>query len=552
MSSATGGFTTANITSANAVVSTAFGVDIIGTQPVDATDPTKVAASSQSAIEYGVALAAISQMVNNGAATDVQAAIQQIQTDLSGSNPQLTTTGPALAQAITDLTTGTTPTLAPSITTDTISMDNSIAFFTDNEVNPPANSTGVAQAKALISDLRNTVLSVVNYRTGEVSSVLTTPFNTTVQEVETVLLPELTTAAERIGWVVTSLASIDNLTPGTPYTFTDPVRFPGETLRITTAATGFTATATITNATATLLSGTVSVNNLTNPTSGSINITTLTTQTGNATANLTYTGTLSGLLLTSVTLTGNITTPVGTFNFSDSAAGQRLSANFSAVPGSPGSLMLTSAYFKGVAATDTVRLTGAIDLPTLVWNQNIGPQIGNVAIPTSGSINGKIEALSAGNVTLTLNGTLTGAFTNAATFNPDIAESTTNFPNWSATFDGTIVAASGLNISALLKASMPAFQTVNFEAKYTRVLGDGSTIFLNVTGTSNTGTGITTATMTNQDGVQVALSFDDSLATDSRLSGTMKTSGGETVGTFSSVSGVPRATYSDGYFETIF
>jgi len=553
MSSASGGFSSANITTFNSVVSTAFGVDIIGTQPVNATDATAIAGAGQAAIDYGVALAAISKMVDNGAATDVANAIQQIKADLSSATPQLTTTGPALSQAISDMTGGADPVLAPTITAGTISIDNSIDFFSGHSVNPPANASGVMQAKAMIGDLRNTVLSVINYQTGEVTAALQTPFNATVQEIETVIQPELTVAADRLGWVATSLGSIQGLGANQSYTFTDPVNHPGETLTIATAATGFTATTTIANATTTLLSGTVTVNDILVPTSGSMDITTLRTQSGNATASLDFTGTMSGLIYTAITLTGNITTPVATFDFSDSSKAQRLTANFAAVPGSPDSMMLTKAYFKGVAATTTARLTGTIDLPTLVWNANISPTSGNVAIPTSATISATIEALANGNPALTLTGTLTGAFANAATYNPNIQESSANFASWSGTFDGSIVAAgSGLNITTLLKASRPSFNTINFEAKYSRVLQDGSTIFLSSTGTSDLDTNITTANMTNQNGIQVALSHNDNLSVDSRLSGTINTSGGETVGNFSTVSGLPRVTYTDGYFESLF
>lgn len=551
MSSATGGFTTTNISNANAVVSTAFGVDIIGTQPVNATNATAVAGAGQAAIDYGVALAAISQMVSNGAATSVTNAIQMIQADLSGPTPQLTTTGPALTQAITDLTTGPTPVLAPTINTTTISLDNSIEFFTSNEVNPPANATGVAQAKALVGDLRNTILSVYDYRTGEVASVLQTPFDTTMQEIETVIQPELTVAVDRLAWVVTSLGSIDTLAQGQTYTFTDPVNHPGETLTITTAATGFTATTTITNATTTLLSGTATVNDLNAPTTGTLSIPTLATQSGNATASVNFTGARSGQLYSAITLTGNITTPVATFDFSDAANAQRITANFTPAPGTTDIMTLTAFYFKGVATTNTARLTGTINVPTLVWNANISPTSGNATIPSNATIVAKIEALSNGAATLTLNGTLTGTFTNAATYNPNIEDSATNFPVWSATFDGSGVAPNGLNLSALLKASSSAFHVINFETRYSRLVQGNTTIFLNSAGSTNLDTDITTATMTNQDGLQVALTFNDNLTTDNKLSGTIKTAGGETVGTFSTVSGAPRVTYSDGYFESL-
>lgn len=553
MNAASGGFTSANISNYNALVSTAFGVDIIGTQPIDATNAVQVAGAQSAAINYSVALAAISQMVSNGDATSVIDAIQQIQTDLSATTPQLTSTGAALTAAIAVLTDATAPILATSITADTISVDGTIEVFTATTVNPPSNATGVAQAKALIQDLRNTALSVIDYNTGDVTAVINTPFNTTAQELETVVAPELTGVTELLGWVASSASSIQTLAAGSTYTFTDLYNHPGETLTIITGSTGYSAAVKIVNtSTATLLEGTMSVSDITAPTSGSLILTTLKTTSGNATVTVSFSGTRSGDIYTGMTLKGNITTPVAIFDFSDDSKSQKMTASFATRPdGSASSVMLTGAYFKGVASTATARITGTIDVPTLVWNQNISPDAGAVAIPNGATISGKIEALSSGAVTLTINGALTGTFTNAATYNPNLADSTTNFPTWSGTFNGSIVATSGLNISVLLKANAPEYQKVNFEANYTRTLADATTIFLNCTGTYNEQTKIMTANMTNQNGLKVLLSYNGTLSSDSKFTGTITTSGNEALATFSTLSGIPRVVYADNYFETL-
>jgi hypothetical protein len=546
MSSATGGLSSANITNCNALVSTAFGVDIIGTQPVNATNAVQVSGAKQAAIDYGVALAAISQMVKSGSVSDVKDAISKIKGDLSGATPQLTTTGAAFSNAIATLIADNK--LAPTITAATISVDDSVKSFTDNPVVLPANPGGVAQAKGLVRDLRNTVLAVVDTTTGEVTSAIRTPFDATVKEIQTVVEPELTTAGDRLGWMVTSAGSIQSIVASHTYTFTDTFSHPGETLTFVTDATGLQATVKVASASATLASGTISVNQSSFPTSGSISLTTMKTATGNATASVTFSGTKTGLIYTGLTLKGNITTPVASFDFSDISQG-KLEASFATVPGNDNSAYLTKASFKGVATTPTARLTGSIDLPNLVWNTSLS---GNrMSIPTSATVSAKIEALSNGNATMTLDGTLSGTFSNAATYNANAPDSASNFPNWTGTFNGSVVASSGLNISVLLKASMPAYEIVNFEAKYTRVLADGSSVFLSSTGTSNNVTKVTTLAMSNQNGLQVAISFDNKLSGDNRLSGTIKTGGNETVGNFSSVKGIPRVTYADNFFETL-
>jgi len=545
MSSASGKFSATNATRCNGVVSTAFGVDIIGTQPVDATDATKVAAANTAALDYAVALAAISKMSDNQETT-VADVVSQIQSDLSGETPKLSTTGTALSNAVSQMV--GSGKLDPAITPSTISVGDTITFFKDNTVNPPVNPDGVAQAKALVHDLRNTVLSVVNYDTGNVASAIKTPFDTTAQEIQTKVAPELTSAGDLIGWVVNSMGSIQDLTGGTTYTFTDPVQHPNQELTITTAADSYTATVTIMEGTNKILDGTMSVDDINAPTSGTLNFTTIKTLSGNSTLNASFAGSKSGTIYTSMVLKGKMTTPVATFDFSDSAPTGKISATFSLVPGTTDSVQLTSMYFKGVASTASAKVTGIIDVPTLVRNTNVSTEL---TLPSSLTISGTIQGLSGSTAVLTITGSLSGTFSNAATYNPQEALSATNFPIWSATFNGSIVASSGLNITALLKASMPQYQTVNFEAKYTRILPDGSTIFLGGTGTYNTSTRLWTANLTNQNGMQVALSFDATQSKDQRLSGTIKTSGGATVGNFSTMSGVPRVTYADDYFETL-
>ncbi|WP_129124895.1 hypothetical protein [Geomonas oryzae] len=553
MSSAAGGFSKTNIDHSNAVVSTAFGVDIIGTQPVDVTDATKVAsASSQTAVDYGVALAAISQMVKNGDASDVKDAIGMIQSDLSAETPMLSTTGGALTQAIVALTSGPEPMLAPTINTETTSMYGTIQHFTDSEVNPPENPNGVAQAKAMISDLRNTVLTVVDYHTGDVGSTLKTPFDATAAELQTTVGPELSSVGDLVGWVVTSVGGLTGITPGTTYPFTDPEKHPGQTLTIVTGSTGTTATVTIvTDANVTLLSGTVTVNDVNMPTSGSVNFTTLKTASGgNATMTASYSAVVSDTTM-AITFRGKLITPVASFDFDDSANNRKLTFTLTQNPTMPDSVMLTKAYFSGVATSSTARVTGSIDIPTLVWNPNISPNEGNATIPTQAAFSGKIEALDQGTVTMTLQGTLTGTFSNASSYNPTLADDQTNFPQWSGIFNGSLVAGNGVNITAMLKASMSVFQVINFEVKYTRTLANDATIWLDCTGTYNVFTEVTSATLSNQAGLHGTIVNDKSKPAESRFSGSMKASGGDDVATFSSPLGVPKVTYADSYFETL-
>ncbi len=164
-----GTLTTANIYSANTVVSNMVG----GGTNIISTMPANVLASSSSGTaekNYGLALAAISQMVSSGTATSVSGAITSIVNDLSDN--KLDTTGAAISAALatfitsgsnqSGLNTTTAPVVASitSATSNTISatiqsgtyhhIDQSVGFFTSGD--PDADSMSYGDAVTFTLD----------------------------------------------------------------------------------------------------------------------------------------------------------------------------------------------------------------------------------------------------------------------------------------------------------------------------------------------------------------------------------------------------------------
>lgn len=91
-------FSSSNITAANTIVSNMIGgVNILDTLPID---PTNSSSSSitQAQKDYSLILAAISQMVKDGSAASVNAAISSIANDLS--DQKLNSTGTTLSTAL--------------------------------------------------------------------------------------------------------------------------------------------------------------------------------------------------------------------------------------------------------------------------------------------------------------------------------------------------------------------------------------------------------------------------------------------------------------------
>ncbi len=164
-----GTLTTANIDSANTIVSNIVG----GGTNIISTMPANVLASSSSGTaekNYGLALAAISQMVSSGTASSVSSAITSIVTDLSDN--KLDTTGADISAALTtfiasgnnqtglDSTTAPVVTSVTNATNNTIGstilkgpyhhIDQSVGFFTSGA--PNANSMSYGDAVTFTLD----------------------------------------------------------------------------------------------------------------------------------------------------------------------------------------------------------------------------------------------------------------------------------------------------------------------------------------------------------------------------------------------------------------
>ena len=95
-----GSYAAANITAANNRVSNMLGgINIITTKPSDVTDAAAIL-DPLASIEYGLALAAISQSVASGQYWDVQAVVEAIATDLDDGILDQTSSG--LAEAVAE------------------------------------------------------------------------------------------------------------------------------------------------------------------------------------------------------------------------------------------------------------------------------------------------------------------------------------------------------------------------------------------------------------------------------------------------------------------
>lgn len=561
--------TAEKIEQANYLVSTLAGVNIIDTLPVNVTDSMASSNASMDQINYGLMLAAISQMVENGDALDVTTAITNIKDDLADGT--LNTTSTALLTALTDFVADPAVNNSGVTTLDQTNLDSAINYVATNTVDPTliTNVSDLTKAKSLVSDMRNTVLSIYNYQGVGVPGIVETPFYNLSEELQTKIEPELTTTVDRIGWIV---ESANYVAPGTTQVFGN-LSYPTYKLEITVSSDETSGSFTVKDGDTPVDSGslTLTANADGLPTSGTFSAT-MKSASGNLTANLNYSGTFnSSGSPTNRTFTGSMAFPGFSLDFSQS--GRKMYATFAQEPGStdPGDIYPTSILLSARITTTTAQMDGNLNISSIVWASK-GDYYNNPVVdcfgqmrPKSGTFTGSFAEMKDGATTgVKFSGTMTGAYTNAATYDGCAYNNTsTNYPQWNASFDGKIEAPSRPTTTAFLKATQSGYRTVSLDANYKRTNTDSTVVSLSGSGTVQTAedtdfatTGHThnvlTASLTNQDGMKVNISNDDSKTGDNQFTGTITTSGSEKMADLYTIDDAPMVKYSDNYFESIF
>lgn len=524
------------IEQANSLVGSIMGVGIISTMPADVMDSTASSKATVDQIDYGLMLATISQMIEDGNADDLPDAILKIKNDLSDN--KLDSTGSGLLNALTNFISN--PNNESGVTTlGQTKLDDAITYITNNAITPPpADVSDLNKAKALVTDLRNTVLSIYNYQGVGVPGIVDTPFKNLSEELKTKIEPELTATVDRIGWIIQSAGRVE---PGTTGIFTNPPY----TLTITLSADGKNASFTVKEGGATIDSGTLTLDDPDQPKSGTFNAT-MKTASGNLTANLNYSATVSGGLYTSMTFTGSMMAPGLSLDFSQS--GRKLSATFAQIPGDPDDIYPTSIYLSGRITTTTAQMDGTLNISSIVWNS-----VSDQPLPKLATFDGSFQELKDGSTTgVKFAGKITGSWDNADSYNTEIDEGTTNFPKWNASFDGKIEAPTRPTITAFLKVAQSEYKKYSLDVNYHRKNTDATVVFLSGNGSFNSATKILTATLTNQVNMNVSISLDDTKSKDEKFTGTITISGGTKMADLYTTKGVPIVKYIDNYFESIF
>jgi hypothetical protein len=533
------GLTRPNIARGNALISTAFGVNILTTAPVDVTNALAVSAANTMQVQYGLMLAAISKI---GFATFISTVNGDL--NITNTTQQFSqTTADMINNAISALiSSGKVDGTNAAITTAQTALAQTIKNNTATPI-PPVTDPDVVKAKAFTADLRNTVLSFYNYSSGplttkQLNPTLLTPYDALACEIQTKIEPEIAAIINSVGWVLNT-----KLTVGTTVSNSDG------TMYITITATGNTTrTATITSASTgkTIATLTFTCDSLTKPNSGILAATVVTnngtaTLSGSATATYDANKNLNG-----ATLYGTFTTVDTSGNTVMTCALGSQSNPVSATFASTSTCInLLTFAFNGRATTSTVDVTvSSLSVPTLVTNTNL-----NWQIPTQATLTGTIKALDSTGFTLT--GTLLGQLTNATDLTTTSFSSpkASDFVQWAASFVGSVVAAgAGLDVSATtITANTSVYQQTVLAMQLQRTRPDGTKFNFNVTGTYFAEHNTISLVITNQDGFTFTIETDRY----GNFTGGM-TGDGKTLATIYPILNVPCIKYSDDFIESLF
>ena len=539
------------IQDANYLVGVLCGnINIINTQPIDPTVVQSVIPDTDS-LTYGLLLGTVSQMVADGAASSVSDAIVKIKADLGDGDYKAETIGPVLKTELARFLANSRNKTGITSLADT-KLSGSFDYLTANSAYPPAYQADLQMAKGLVSEVRNTVLSIYNYQPASLAGVKQTPFQDLSGEIKTKIGKTLYTTISRTVWFVEAAGW---QATGT-YTFTDPAT--GDIMHITIFTSS--ATLTVTDSTgAAVADGTLdySKDGAGYIVSGSFNGT-IAAAAGPMTVSLNFTDTVgTNGLFSSMAITGSILGQGLSLDMTQADRG--LNITFSPRPDDASLTYASRITGSAVITSATAVLDGTLDLAT-VWAAKAASVSGICladAVPFTATFNGTFTTMLNGTPSgVRLAGTLTGDWTNAADFDGCSPQSSTNFAQWKAGFNGTITGPAYPPLTAFLNTREETYRQIILDMTFKRVNTDGSVVSLTGTGSAsmNGGSpGLITVSLSNQSNMNLKMSVDNTkTCTDpSYFSGSVTTSGGAVMGNGYTLNCMPMIKYTDDYFESL-
>lgn len=418
-------------------------------------------------------------------------------------------------------------------------------------------SGDVAKAKNLIADLRNTILTIHDYKGIGVPGIVDTPFQRLSQEIQDKIVPDLTETVQRIVFIINCSSNIESGTYS--FTYTD--------LNYNLIITLVTPSQNSPNLTFTFAGyksnlkideGSLVVNFDNNyfPYSGNI-VATMKTKDGNLQVNGNYNATMlpNSHKIDTLTITGMITSPYLNIDFAQN--GKKLYVNMGEWYDQYKEEWLN--YLEkiqviGQITTTTAQAEGNLDITAIL-----------VEYPNGNTSNPPVNVQFTGTFRELLNGQPTGAYftgtisaqyLNPNEYNPFENYGPNNYPKWEAEFTGHIEAPNRPKIDANLKITHDEYNKYKIQAGYERQNPDGSKVWLKTSQNSpnyyNEDTKTMEIYMNNQDNLILYFKVDGTKSGDEIFSGNIKNNAGFKLADLYLQFGIPMVMYSDGYVESIF
>ncbi|PMQ00928.1 MAG: hypothetical protein CBR30_08440 [Dictyoglomus sp. NZ13-RE01] len=416
--------------------------------------------------------------------------------------------------------------------------------FTTNQ------SGDIAKAKALISDLRNIVLTIHDYKGIGVPGIVDTPFQRFSEEIEEKIVPDLSETMQRVGFIINCISQTTG--SGTfNFTYTEM----NYNLTITQVENqSCTFEGYISNEKIDEGSIIVQFNNNNQLTSGNINAT-MKTKDGNLVVGGNFNATYfsDSNPLKTLSIKGNITSSYLNIDFNQTGLYVEF-GEFYDTPKDRYLPYLVKLQIGGKITTTTIQAEGNLigdgKLVNLPNNATNNP-------PTNISFTGTFREMKDGSPTgAYFTGTISAQNLNPDDYNPHIPDGPDNYSKWQASFNGHIEAPKRPKIDANLSILHDEYQLYKIQAGYERTNPDGSKVWLKTYQEAqsyyNEGIEIMEVYMKNQDNLTLYFKVDGNETGDNTFTGCIKNNIGANLADLYLQSGIPMVRYSDGYIESIF
>lgn len=555
------------ISAANHVASELVGFPVHKTRPVDITDAAQVANATREQKEYGLALAAVSQMIQQGKALDVAGVIRNIKEDFLV-NKKLDETGPDFRAAIQEFL-GSENNKSGISSLEESLLAGKIKEVTETPIDVQGVHSELALAQDFVKDLRNTALSIYNFQDESLTGAFEVSIDRFAREIDEKISPDLRDAVKRLGWIIDSADTLYENRQDEGSFVKD-----GYTISIQRTDERKISEFTVTDSKGSVVDvGRIVLDDADRPKEGTLTVSEMKTKTGILKANVVYSAEQSQVdqAYSSMRFRGDMkvydaASPAQAWLSMDfSEEGRGLSASFARVPdGKLDDIYPTDISFEGRIVAGTARMDGKLEVSDIFWADKayrsdafIQGTWQNVCVkdmrPKKASFRGLITELKEGVPTgIEFEGSLSAELKNAETLDGCVPIDENNFPKLKASFDGRIQALPVIpGLRVFLEVQHNEYKIASFNVIYQKTETAGPKTVISGEGAYNDHTQLAEVSLQALHGIRMELSYNENRPKNQKLEGRIVTPGGKKLAEIYTQNGLPVVKFIDGYIESL-